>query len=177
MSRPPGRGRIRPVTDTTTLLYLALFLMLAALFLVPLGLPGIWIMIGILTVATAYGEVAPWLLLFLVAAGAAAEAVEWVILKRTSARWGASRTAFWGAVAGGLIGVLIGVPIPVLGSLVAGLLGTFAGAAAVALAETRRFRDAGRVAWGALLGRVFAAAFKTAVAIGILVLGAAALLL
>lgn len=165
------------MTDAQTLLYLGLFVMLAALFLVPLGLPGIWVMIGVLTVATGYGEVSPWLLLLLVAVATAAEAVEWVILKRTSARWGASRKAFWGAVAGGLVGVLIGLPVPIVGSLVAGFIGTFAGAAIVALAETRRFRDAGRVAWGALLGRVFAAGFKTAAAFAILVLGGAALLL
>ncbi len=165
------------MSDPQALLYLGLFVMLAALFVVPLGLPGVWIMIGVLTVATAYGEVSPWLLMPLVAAGVAAEAVEWVILKRTSARWGGSRKAFWGAVAGGLAGVLIGLPIPVVGPLVAGLFGTFAGAAIVTFVETRHFRSAGRVAWGALLGRAFAAAFKTAVAIVILVLGGAALLL
>lgn len=162
--------------NAEALLALGVVAMVVALLLVPLGLPGLWIMIGILTVGTALDEVSPWLLLPLVALGAAAELVEYVILQRTSARWGASRKAFWGAIAGGFVGVLVGLPVPVVGPLLAGLTGTFAGAAIVALAETRRVRSAGRVAWGALLGRVFAAGFKTAVAFVVLVLGATALL-
>ena len=162
--------------DRELLLALAIVVMVGSLFVIPLGFPGLWIMIAVLVVATAFGEVAWWMLLFLVLLGVGAELVEWVILKKTSARYGASNKAFWGAVAGGLIGVLIGMPIPVVGALIAGLIGTFAGAAAVALWETRKLRAAGRAAWGAVLGRAFAAAFKTAAGVAILVLGAAALI-
>jgi uncharacterized protein len=163
-------------TDREVLLALAIVIMIAALLVVPLGFPGIWIMIGILVIGTALDEVAWWTLLFLVQVALAAELVEWVIVKKTSARYGASNKAFWGAIAGGLIGVLIGLPIPVVGALIAGLLGTFVGAAIVAWWETRRLRTASRVAWGAVVGRAFAAAFKTGAGIVILVLGATALI-
>jgi uncharacterized protein YqgC (DUF456 family) len=161
------------------LLALGLVIMVVALLLIPLGLPGLWVMIGVLTLAVAGNEVSPWILLVLIVVAVLAELAEWAIVARTSARWGGSRKAFWGAIAGGLGGILLGlpVPLPILGPLLAGLLGTFAGAAAVTLWETRAMRSAGRVGCGAVLGRAFAAAAKTAAGVVILVAGAAALIL
>ena len=161
------------------LLALAVVIMVVALLLIPLGLPGLWVMIVVLTLAVAGNEVSPWILLILIVVAVLAELAEWAIVARTSARWGGSRKAFWGAIAGGLAGILLGlpVPLPILGPLLAGLLGTFAGAAAVTLWETRAMRSAGRVGCGAVLGRAFAAAAKTAAGVVILVAGAAALIL
>ena len=161
------------------LLALAIVGMIVALVVIPLGLPGLWIMIGILAVATFVDEVSPIILVLLVVVALLAELAEWAIVARTSARWGGSRKAFWGAIAGGLVGILVGlpVPLPILGPLVAGLLGTFVVAAAVTLWETRALRSAGRVGCGAVLGRAFAAATKTAAGIVILVTGVAALIL
>ena len=161
------------------LLALGVVIMVVALLLIPLGLPGLWVMIGVLTLAVAGNEVSPWILLILIVVAVLAELAEWAIVARTSARWGGSRKAFWGAIAGGLAGILLGlpVPLPILGPLLAGLLGTFAGAAAVTLWETRAMRSAGRVGCGAVLGRAFAAAAKTAAGVVILVAGAAALIL
>jgi uncharacterized protein YqgC (DUF456 family) len=167
------------IAGPEALLALAVVVMVVALLLIPLGLPGLWVMIGVLTLAVAGGEVSPWILLILIVVAVLAELAEWAIVARTSARWGGSRKAFWGAIGGGLIGILLGlpVPLPILGPLLAGLLGTFAGAAAVTLWETRAMRSAGRVGCGAVLGRAFAAAAKTAAGVVILVAGAAALIL
>jgi hypothetical protein len=167
------------IAGPEALLALAVVVMVVALLLIPLGIPGLWVMIGVLTLAVAGDEVSPWILLMLVVVAVLAELAEWVIVARTSARWGGSRKAFWGAIAGGLAGILLGlpVPLPILGPLLAGLLGTFAGAAAVTLWETRAMRSAGRVGCGAVLGRAFAAAVKTAAGVVILVTGAAALIL
>jgi uncharacterized protein YqgC (DUF456 family) len=167
------------IAGTEGLLALAIVGMIVALVVIPLGLPGLWIMIGILAVATFVDEVSPIILVLLVVVALLAELAEWAIVARTSARWGGSRKAFWGAIAGGLVGILVGlpVPLPILGPLVAGLLGTFVGAAAVTLWETRALRSAGRVGCGAVLGRAFAAATKTAAGIVILVTGVAALIL
>jgi hypothetical protein len=167
------------IAGTEALLALAVVIMVVALLLIPLGIPGLWVMIGVLTLAVAGGEVSPWILLLLIVVAVLAELAEWAIVARTSARWGGSRKAFWGAIAGGVAGILLGlpVPLPILGPLLAGLLGTFAGAAAVTLWETRTMRSAGRVGCGAVLGRAFAAAVKTAAGVVILVTGAAALIL
>ena len=106
----------------------------------------------------------------------AAEAVEYLLVQRHNLRYGGSGRAFWGAIAGGIVGVMVGLPVPVVGSLIAGFLGTFAGAALVTFMETRKLDSASRVGWGVLLGRMWAAAVKTAAGVAILVMGAAAFL-
>lgn len=154
----------------------AIVLMIGCLLLVPIGLPGLWLMLTIIFVGVVTGEVAWWVFLLLTVVAGLAEVAEFLVVRWTSARYGGSNRAFWGALAGGLAGMLIGMPVPVVGSLIAGLIGTFLGAALVTWRETRHMRSAGRVAWGALLGRGFAAAVKTAAGVAILVVGAWALL-
>lgn len=165
--------------ETPALAALLVLLMIPCLFLIPLGLPGTWIMLGLLGLAVWSGEVAWWLWLVLILVAGAAEVAEFFIVRHTNRAYGGSRRAFWGAIVGGALGVFLGVPfpVPVVGSLVGGLVGTFAGAALVTYRETRRVRSAGRVAWGTLIGRGFAAAAKTAAGVVVLVVGAASLVL
>lgn len=162
--------------EAQALRILGVVAMTAALFLTPLGLPGNWIMLGVVAVGAAAGEVGLGLAAALALVAGAAEVAEFLLVKRYSERYGGSRRAFWGAVAGGVAGVVIGVPVPVVGSLLAGVGGTFVGAFAVAWWEKRVLRNAGRVGWGALLGRVASAAVKTGAGVAILVVGGAALL-
>lgn len=165
--------------DTQALAALLVLLMIPCLFLIPLGLPGTWIMLGLLGLAVWIEAVAWWLWLILIAIAGAAEVAEFFIVRRANRTYGGSRRAFWGAILGGTVGVLVGipVPIPVVAPLLGGLAGTFLGAALVTYRETRRMRSAGRVAWGTLIGRAFAAAAKTAAGVVILVVGAMALFL
>jgi len=155
----------------------ALVLMAGALLLIPLGVPGLWIMIGVLAIAALLGEVSWALVAALVLLAGFAELLEFLIVKRFSSRYGGSNRAFWGAIVGGFAGVFIGVPVPVLGPVIAGVLGSFVGAALVALWETRRLGHAARVGWGVVLGRAFAAAVKTAAGVAILAAGITALVL
>ena len=150
--------------------------MVVSLFLTPLGLPGNWIMIGVLAIGAITGRIGAAPLIGLLLVATAAEVVEFFIVKRLNTRYGGSDRAFWGAIAGGVIGVVVGLPVPVLGSILAGLAGTFAGAAAVTLLERRTASAAARVGWGVLIGRAFSAAAKTAAGVVILVLGSAALI-
>ena len=154
----------------------AIALMVAGLLVIPLGFPGLWLMLGVLALAAYDGAVGWWIVAVLAVGAAMAEVAEFFIVRHTSDRYGASRRAFWGAMAGGLVGVFIGFPIPILGPLIGGLLGTFAGAAIVTWWQTRHLQTAGRAALGAVIGRGFAAAVKTAAGFAILVFGAAALL-
>jgi uncharacterized protein len=153
-----------------------ILIMAVALFLTPLGVPGLWIMVAVLAVGAWLGDVSLIILTVCALLAAAAEVVEFVIIQRLNVRYGGSTLAFWGAIFGGVAGVLIGMPVPIIGSIIAGFLGSFAGAAAATLYETRRLEDAGRVGWGTLLGRMWAAAAKVAAGIVIFVLGAAALI-
>jgi uncharacterized protein YqgC (DUF456 family) len=157
----------------------AIFVMVACLFLIPLGFPGTWVMLAVLGIGAWLGEVAWWVWGILIGLAGLAEVAEFLIVRRASQQFGASRKAFWGAILGGIVGVLIGLPIPLplAGPLIGGLVGTFGGAAVVTWWETKHMKTAGRAAFGALVGRAFAAAAKTAVGFAVLIIGAASLLL
>ena len=157
--------------------WIAVLVMAAAIFLIPLGLPGLWVMVAVVGAGAVLGHVGPAAVMVVVAIAAVAEAVEFLIVRNMSMRYGGSSRAFWGAVLGGFAGLFIGFPIPLVGPVVVGILGSFAGAAAVAIWETRDARSAARVGWGVVLGRVMSAFMKVAAAIVILVVGGSAWIL
>ena len=156
---------------------LAIVVMVLALLLVPIGLPGTWIQVLVLAGATFFDRFSAVLLLGATVLAILGEAAEYAFMKRYAERYGGSRRAFWGALIGGMLGIMVGVPVPVVGSVIAGVLGSFLGAGAVTYWETRHFGTAGRVGWGVVLGRMFAAAAKLGAGVCIVVLGAAGLLL
>jgi hypothetical protein len=160
-----------------TLAIVGILVMIGALLLIPLGIPGTWIMVGVLVIGTVQGQVGVAVLLASLALAFVAEAMEFFIVKRLNLRYGGSRLAFWGAIIGGFIGVVIGLPVPVIGSLIAGFIGSVIGAALATLYETRQLDKTLRVSWGVLLGRMWSAVAKVGAGVVILVLGAAALLL
>lgn len=156
---------------------LAFLAMVVGLATVPFGVPGVWIMVAVLlaTVLAGWTTWTTWGVL----AGLAlvSELMELAMVKVMGDRYGGSRGAFLGAVAGGMLGLFVGVPVPLLGPLIAGLIGTFAGAAVVTLYRTRSLRDAGKVGWGVSLARVWAVGLKVGVGVAILAVGVGAMLL
>jgi len=143
---------------------LVLFL---SLLLIPLGLPGIWLMVG---AAIGYdalvgGDPIGWVTIVATAVLATvAEVIEFSLSARYTRKYGGSRRAGWGAIIGGIIGAIVGVPVPIIGSVIGAFVGSFAGA--LVAEYTRREATAGtatRVATGALIGRVVAAAMKTGI--------------
>lgn len=152
---------------------------IVGLALVPLGLPGLWIMVagiigygwltdfrsvGVATIAIALG------LAFL------GEVVEAWLGFRLARTYGGSRRAAWGALVGGLVGAVTGVPVPIIGSVIGGFIGSFAGAALFEYSHARTADTAVRAGWGAVVGRAAAAALKIALGVVIAVLGVAAVL-
>ncbi len=139
--------------------------LVAALFLVPLGLPGLWLM---LLAAIAYDWLVPaapigWTIIA-VGFGFAilAEVLEFTLAARYTRKYGGSRRAGWGAILGGMAGAVMGVPIPIIGSVIGAFAGAFVGALVMEFTRSEATRgSATRVAWGALLGRVAAAVAKT----------------
>lgn len=160
----------------TLLVAMGVAVMLAGLLMVPLGLPGNWLMLLVVAAGAVADRVGLLTLGILVGVVIVAELAEFLLVRAASARYGGSSAAFWGAVAGGLIGAVVGAPVPLVGSLVAGIAGTFVGAAAVSLWRHRRPGKATKVAWGAVLGRAASAAVKTAAGVAVLVTGTGALL-
>jgi len=139
----------------------------AGLLLVPLGLPGTWLQvaaIGAYAYAT-HWRLGWWIFAIALALAAVAEVVEFVMGGRFARRYGGSRRAAWGAILGGLVGAFLGVPVPVIGSVIGAFLGAFIGAAALEMTAGSEARSALRVGWGAFLGRLAAAAMKSAVGV------------
>lgn len=149
----------------------ALIIAVAALLALPLtalGLPGAW---ALLAGVSLWKSFDPALALSWTGIGIAfslavvAELIELGLASRYTARYGGSRRAGWGAIIGGIVGAIVGVPIPVLGSIVGSFLGAFIGAFAAEYTLAQRHDHAGRVAWGALVGRVLATGAKVALGV------------
>ena len=147
---------------------LILVLLVACLILVPLGLPGLPLMGAVVALAALFGVVGWGTVLLVLGVVVAAEVTEFLLVRRLGDRFGGSRRAFWGAVFGGMAGLFVGVPVPVVGPILTAFLGTFVGAAAVTLYETRSMRTAGRVGTGTLLARALAAGLKVAAGVFVL---------
>jgi uncharacterized protein YqgC (DUF456 family) len=138
---------------------------LVGLFLTALGLPGLWIFLAVALGVQLFAPDAPigWPALGIatVLAGIGELFELWAGLRYTR-KYGGSRRAGWGALIGGLIGAIVGVPVPVIGSVIGSFVGSFAGALLLEYTARRDEAHAGRVAWGAVVGRVVATAAKMA---------------
>src|SRR6266571_3179559 len=145
----------------------------AGLLLVPLWLPGLWVIVagvigyGWLTDFRSVGVVTIAVVTGLAFLGEIVEAWVGFGLAR---RYGGSPRAGWGALVGGIVGAVVGVPVPVVGSVIGGFVGSFAGAALFEYSRSTA-ATAVRAGWGAVLGRAAAAAVKIALGIVIAVVG------
>jgi uncharacterized protein len=146
------------------LLILAAVLLLS-LVLIPLGLPGLWLIVG---AALGYQLLVPGTVTLFTVVGVAvlalvAEVIEFTLSGRYARKYGGSRRAGWGAMLGGIVGAFVGVPVPIIGPVIGAFVGAFVGAFAFEMSNRGSgARDATRVATGALVGRVVAAAMKVA---------------
>src|SRR5438093_5066095 len=104
------------------------------LLLVPLGLPGLWVMVGGIV---GYGWLTDFRSVGAATIGAVlglaflGEIVEWWLGFRLTRTFGASRRSAWGALVGGIVGALLGLPVPIAGGVTVAVLGAFGGGAAL----------------------------------------------
>ena len=137
--------------------------LVAGLVLIPVGLPGTWLMLAagvafkLLVPLGHIGWVAIGLAGVLVVLG---EVLDVVLMSKYAAKYGGSKRAAWGAIIGGLVGAFVGVPVPVLGSIVGAFAGAFIGALVMEATVHGDHQRAARAAWGAVLGRAVAAGAK-----------------
>ncbi|GJG85859.1 hypothetical protein tb265_10400 [Gemmatimonadetes bacterium T265] len=163
-----------PALPPAMLQFLFALVLFGALALIPLGLPGTWVMLAAAFGYNALGASTPGaghvgtatLGVALVLA-VAAEVLEFVVSARAATRYGGSRRAGWGAMLGGIAGAFVGVPVPVVGPVLGAFAGAFAGAFVGELTHRSDAGVATRVATGALVGRAVAAAVKTGVGVAI----------
>ena len=153
--------------------------LLGSLLLVPLGLPGLWVMLGatlLYWVLVPTGGIGLTTMVVASIIVIIAEVLEYTIAGKYTKRYGGSPRASWGAILGGIIGAIMGVPIPVIGSLVGAFVGSFIGAFLGEMTVDRAQRsNPTRVATGALIGRAVAAGVKSGLGmvVAVLVFGAA----
>ncbi|HEX2219526.1 MAG TPA: DUF456 domain-containing protein [Gemmatimonadales bacterium] len=163
-----------PALDGAASVLLVLLTGLVGLALIPLGLPGLWVIVlgilgfGWLTDFRTLGVGLVTLILVLALLG---EAIEAYVGFRFAQRYGGSSRAGWGALAGGLVGAIVGVPVPVIGSVIGGFFGAFIGAALFEYSRARHSPGAVRAGWGAVLGRALAAGVKMGIGVVLVVIG------
>ncbi len=158
-------------------------LLLGALMSLPLtavGLPGTWAFLAGVGLWKSFDPAAgvSWSAIIAgVVLALIAELIEWSLASRYTTKYGGSRRAGWGALLGGIVGAIVGVPIPVVGSIVGSFVGAFMGALALEYSVHGEHDRAGRVAWGALVGRVVATGMKVALGVVVVVIVIASVLL
>lgn len=153
---------------------------LVALVMIPIGLPGTFLQVGaamamaILSDGTRMSWT--WVVVFALLA-LVAEVVEFLCGQWGARRFGGSRAAGWGALAGGIAGAFVGgIPLPIVGALLMSFFGTFVGAIAGEMWQRGQLEPDLRVGTGALVGRIVGVATKLCVAFVILILSGAVVL-
>jgi uncharacterized protein YqgC (DUF456 family) len=146
-------------------------IMLISLFLIPLGLPGTWVMLaaGVGYSLLVPGSISWFTLIAVTVIAVIAEIFEFTLAGKYARKYGGSRRASWGAIIGGTVGAIIGVPVPVIGSIIGAFAGAFAGALVAEYSRGTGAQASTRVATGALIGRAVASAMKVAAGIVIAV--------
>ncbi len=152
------------------LLLLAVILFVG-LVMIPFGLPGTWILAG---AALGYsllvpGSIGTFTVVLVTVLAIVGEVIEYTLTAKYTRKYGGSRRASWGAVIGGMIGTFMGVPVPIVGSVIGAFAGAFVGAFVGEMTAGSRGQDATRVATGALIGRVTAAAMKVGIGLAMAV--------
>lgn len=144
-------------------------ILLVSLFMIPLGLPGLWVMIA---AAVGYSILVPnsigmFVLIGTTAIAVVAEVLEFTLAGKYARKYGGSRRAGWGAIIGGTVGAIVGVPVPIIGPIIGAFAGAFAGALVFEYSRGSGMQASTRVATGALIGRAVAAALKVAFGLAI----------
>jgi len=156
-------------------MFLFFLAQLAALLMIPLGLPGTFLQVVAalaLVVASNGARMSwPWVGVFLGLA-LLGELVEFLSGQWGAKRFGGSKKAAWGAVLGGIAGLFFGglVPPPLLGALLVSLIGTFSGAVLGEMLAQKNSSPNLRIGFGAVLGRALGVSVKLCIALLIAVL-------
>lgn len=139
-------------------------ILVVSLFIIPLGLPGTWVM---LAAGVGYSLLLPGTIGLVAIVGTTAiavvaEVLEFTLAGKYARKYGGSRRAGWGAIIGGTVGAIVGVPVPLIGPIIGAFAGAFAGALVAEFSRGSGVQASTRVATGALIGRAVAAAMKIA---------------
>jgi uncharacterized protein YqgC (DUF456 family) len=138
--------------------------LLVGLVLIPVGLPGSWLILissFVFAALTGFEDLTRSVMLMLLALALVGELLELFLGIFVAKRFGASKYGMWGAFFGGIVGGVFGTAIfPLVGSVVGAMMGAFVGAFALEFVHEIRTEDRLRAGLGALIGRVLATTMK-----------------
>ncbi|MFP4630563.1 MAG: DUF456 family protein [Candidatus Acetothermia bacterium] len=149
-------------------LAVALFLpiSLAGLALLPVGVPGTFVVVGASALAglLSGGELVGFEL-FLVFLGLAVlgEILDWTFSLVVGKKYGASAPGLVASFIGAIAGAIAGLPLPLIGNLIGAFLGAFAGAFIVELFLRKDAGQAMKSGLGVMFGKVFGSVFKVGI--------------
>jgi uncharacterized protein YqgC (DUF456 family) len=130
--------------------------LIAGLFIIPVGLPGTFLILGsafVYALITGFYPLSWTVLAALLLIAVAAEIVEFFLGAAAARRFGGSKAAVAGAILGGIAGAIWATPLfPVLGTVAGAFVGCFAGATMFEYLSSHDFQKSMRVGTGAFLG-------------------------
>lgn len=149
-------------------------LLLIGLLLVPLGLPGAWLMVVVAFVYSLLtdfqaGQNDLWVLVVVVILALIGELLEFGIGVLGSKKLKVSNRAIIFSLIGGFIGAVVGFPIILIGSLIGLFVGAFLGAFIYEIFEQKNLAKALKSSIACFFSRVTAMFFKTGIAFAIVV--------
>jgi uncharacterized protein YqgC (DUF456 family) len=145
-------------------------LILAGIVLVPLGLPGTWIIVGGAVLYSFFYNFSPtssdlWVIAILIILAVIGEVLEFLVGTLGGKKLEVSTGAIVASFVGGILGAIIGVPVFLIGSLLGLLLGVFLGALIYELIVTKDMGLALRAAIAVFFSRLVASFMKTCIAV------------
>jgi uncharacterized protein YqgC (DUF456 family) len=153
---------------------LLVIFLVAALAVIPFGLPGTFLIVLsalLYALATEFAEITWATLALLFAFALFAEGVETAAGIMGAKRYGSGNAGIFASLAGGITGALLGAPFFFgLGAIPGALIGAFAAAVLAEVVRGRSLSEALRAGWGTFLGRVAGTAVKGAVAVSMAVI-------
>lgn len=148
------------------------FATLTGIILVPLGLPGVWLIVAASLTYSYYYDFVPgssdyWVNAMLFILALLAEILEFLVGNLGGKLMTEISTgAIISSIVGGLIGAIVGVPVFLIGSFLGLLLGAFLGALIYEFIVARDFAIALKSATAVFFSRMVASFLKTCIALG-----------
>src|SRR3954469_15307595 len=145
---------------------LLLAVVIVSIVLIPLGMPGTWIIAvaaAVYRITLPDGGIGYFTVGALFVLATVSAIIEMMLSARYAKKYGGSRRAGWGAVLGGFVGAFMGLPIPIIGSVIGAFFGAFVGAFVFEMTAGTSGVGATKVATGALIGRVFGAVINVGI--------------